>query len=522
MLATGRRGMAASPHGLATKAGLAVLKSGGNAIEATIAIGAAIAVAYPHFCGLGGDSVWLIADREGRRASFLGIGQAAAALPDFDAAIPTRGPLSMLTSACTVDSWGHAYDYSAREWRGKTPFPALLADAIRCARDGVPVSKSQGFWLAFREKEAAGWPGFARLFMADGPPEVGSLFRQNDLARSLEAIAKDGPRSFYDGDLAKRLATGLESAGSPLRAADLAATRTREAAPLSLSYRGFELLAPLPPTQGLSTLAIMGILSHFDLASLRPGGADHIHLCVEAIKRAFLTRDAIADPDFVAQPIEEWLNPERLAAAANSIDRTRALDWPQKFRSADTVFFGAVDSEGRSVSVLQSIYFDWGSGVPVGDTGILWQNRGAAFSVQPGHPNCLAPRKRPFYTLNPGLGLRDGKPALIYGTQGADGQPQTLSMVLTRLIDFAEDPLAALAGPRFLLGRTFSDSRDNLKIESDAGAEVLSEITARGHVLSPIEPQSPLAGQAGVIVIDTDGSLRGAHDPRGEGDALAF
>lgn len=521
MSADGQLGIVTSPHPLATEAGATVLRSGGDAIEAAIAIGATIGVVYPHFCGLGGDAVWLVADREGRRAAFLGIGQAAKALPSFDGPIPTRGPLSMLTTACAVDSWRHAKEWSEREWDGKVPFPALLADAIAHARDGFPVSKSQAFWLAFRRSEAAHWPGFAPVFMPDSACEAGSLFRQEGVARALEAIASQGPRSFYEGALAKTLAAGLAAAGSPLTAADLAATRTREAAPLSLSYRGYELLAPPPPTQGVSTLAIMGILEHFDLAAYGAGSADHIHLCVEAVKRAFLTRDDIADPDFAPQPVEEWLNPDRLAAAARTIDVRRALAWPQPFRTGDTVFFGAVDGRGRSASVLQSIYFDWGSGVPVGEIGILWQNRGAAFSVVPGRPNALAPGKRPFYTLNPGLGLKDGRPAFVYGTQGADGQPQTLSMVLTRLIDFGETPAVALAGPRFLLGKTFSDSRDSLKIESDVGAVTLADLAARGHELSPIEPQSPLAGLAGAIRIGGDGAVEGAHDPRGEGVAEA-
>ena len=519
MNAYGQLGIVTSPHPLATKAGAKVLRSGGNAIELAIAIGATIGVVYPHFCGLGGDAVWLVADREGRRAAFLGIGQAAQALPTFDGPVPTRGPLSMLTTACAVDSWRHAMEWSGREWGGHASFSALLADAIAHARDGFPVSESQAFWLAFRRNEAMRWPGFAPAFMPDGPP--GSLFRQDGVARTLQAIATEGPRSFYDGELAKALAAGLAAAGSPLTAADLAATRTREAAPLSLSYRGYELLAPPPPTQGVSTLAIMGVLEHFDLRAHGAGSADHIHLCVEAVKRAFLTRDAIADPDFVPQPVEEWLDPDRLAAAAKTIAMHRALPWPQPFRTGDTVFFGAVDGQGRNASVLQSLYFDWGSGVPVGETGILWQNRGAAFSVSPGSPNTLAPGKRPFYTLNPGLGLKDGKPAFVYGTQGADGQPQTLSMVLTRLIDFGETPAAALAGPRFLLGKTFSDGRDSLKIELDVGAATLANLAARGHELAPIESRSPLAGLAGVIRISGDGSVGGAHDPRGEGVAEA-
>ncbi len=523
MQATGRGGMVTSPHALASEAGAAILRAGGNALEAAIAIGSTIAVVYPHFCGLGGDSVWIVADRSGRKTCFLGIGQAAQKLPDFDGNIPLRGPLSALTSACAVDAWRHAHDYSARHWGGKIDFPVLLADAIRHAGKGFSITRSQSFWLAFRRAEAAGWPGFAALFMADGAaPETGSLFQQANLAQSLSLIARDGPRSFYEGELAAKIAAGLQAVGSPLTSDDLAATRTREVAPISLSYRGFELLAPPPPTQGLTTLAIMGILAHFDIAAHKAGSADHLHLCVEAVKRAFLDRHSIADPDVAPQPVEEWLSTQHLAQAAASIDPMRALEWPAPFRSSDTVFFAVTDAVGGSVSVLQSTYFDWGSGVVVGDTGILWQNRGAAFSPDPKHVNGIAPGKLPFYTLNPGLGLRNSRPALLYGTQGADGQPQTLAMLLTRLIDFDEEPAAALAGPRFLLGKTFSDSRDSLKLESDVGETVLGELAARGHVLSPIEARSPLAGQAGVIAIDESGMATGAHDPRGEGLAIGI
>jgi gamma-glutamyltranspeptidase/glutathione hydrolase len=163
--------------------------------------------------------------------------------------------------------------------------------------------------------------------------------------------------------------------------------------------------------------------------------------------------------------------------------------------------------------VLQSTYFDWGSGVVAGDTGILWQNRGAGFHPDPRHPNGFAPGKLPFYTLNPGIALRDGRPELVYGTQGADGQPQTLVMLLTRLIDFAQTPPEALAAPRFLLGRTFSDSRDSLKIEADAGPAVLADLAARGHEISPIPAQSPIAGQAGIVRSEA-GRAMAWHDPR--------
>jgi oxamate amidohydrolase len=514
-------GMVTSPHPLASEAGARILREGGNALDAAIAVGAAISVIYPHFCGLGGDAIWLVADEEGRKRCFLAIGQSAGTLPDFSGSIPVRGPLSVLTSACVVDSWRHAHEFSKANWGGKHSFASLLEDAIAHAENGFPVSRSQEFWLDFRKTEAAAWSGFAALFLPDGrAPPAGSIFRQPNLARSLKMIARDGPRSFYEGELAQRIATALQAAGSPLDAADLKDTWTRETEPLSLVYRGIELLAPPPPTQGMSTLSIMGILSHFDIGSLTPASADHVHLCVEAVKRAFMDRMYIGDPDFSTQAPETWLNPAHLARHARDIDMTAALAWPQPFKTGDTVFFGVTDQAGRSVSVLQSTYFDWGSGVVAGDTGILWQNRGAAFSLEPGHPNELKPKKRPFYTLNPGLGLREGKPAFIYGTQGADGQPQTLSVLLSRLIDFGEDAATALAGPRFLLGRTFSDATDNLKLEKNAGEAVFADLAARGHLLSPIDSLSPLAGQAGVIIRHKDGTLDAAHDPRGDGNAV--
>lgn len=517
-------GMVTSPHPLASAAGLAVLERGGTAAEAAIAMAAAMAVVYPHFCGLGGDSVWILADRQGRQTCFMGIGQAAAKLPEFTGdSIPLRGPLSTLTTAATVDAWETVHRYSIEYWGGKQVFGDLLQDAIHHAQHGFPVSRSQGFWLDMRKDVLADWPGFINLFFNNGQPfATGEVFRQPELARSLVDIASHGARSFHQGTLAQRIADGLRAVGSPITLADLTATRTRQVEPARLSYRGLELLAPPPPTQGISTLAIMGILQHFDLSALTPGSAQHLHLVVEAVKQAFLTRDRIADPDFANQPVREWLSAERLQQAARAINPDRALDWPHPYRTGDTVFFGATDAAGQSVSTLQSTYFDWGSGVVVGDTGILWQNRGAAFSLDPKSPNFLQPGKRPFYTLNPGLALRDGKPALIYGTQGADGQPQTLAMLLTRLIDYAQPPAQALAGPRFLLGKTFSDSRDSLKIEADCGQPVLDRLADLGHQIAPIEPQSPIAGQAGVIAIAPDGSLAGAHDPRGEGVALTL
>ena len=522
-LATSRAGMVTSPHTLASQVGARVLREGGDAIEAAVAIGAALAVTYPHFCGIGGDAIWMIADRGGRRATIMGIGQAPMQLPAHDGPIPLRGPASTSSSACAVDAWRVALEFSKANWGGRRSLAELMEPAIGFAEEGFPLSPSQAFWTGFRKSDLPDWPGFGKTFLPGGePPRAGQTFVQKELAESLRLIARNGPRDCYEGELAERLARGLAEAGSPLTAQDLKATRASLEEPVALDYRGLTLLAPPPPTQGIATLAIMGVLGRFDLAAVEEGSVEYYHLCVEAVKQAFLDRGRIADPRAVRLPDDLWLGAGLLDRKAAAIDRNRATPWPAVFRTGDTVFFGATDAEGRSVSVLQSTYFDWGSGVVVGDTGVLWQNRGAAFSADPRDPNVIAPGKRPFYTLNPGMALKDGMPRLIYGTQGADGQPQTLAVLLTRLIDYGLDPAEALARPRFLLGRTFSDSRDTLKLEASVGPAAFAALGRMGHETSVIDANSPLAGQAGAILIGDDGLIQGAHDPRSDGEAVGI
>ncbi len=514
--------MVTSPHDLASQAGLEVLRAGGNAIEAAIAVGATLCVTYPHFTSLGGDAFMVVGDRDGNVLTLSGIGQAAAKPPDYDGAIPLRGPGSALTAAATVDVWDQAFEFSRQSWDGQTAWSRLFEPAIHYAAHGFPVTPSQNFWLEFRKSELKSWPDVMRLFTVGGRiPDIGETFRQPDLARTLTSLAERGGRDFYEGDLASRVAHGLQSAGSPLTAKDLARCRARSEDPLRVPYRDGELLSLRPPTQGITTLEIMGILDRFDIAAIPEGSADHYHLLVEAVKVAFIDRNRyVADPDFVDVPVGRLLSAAELDARAKRINMETAAPWPHVYKPGDTVFAAVVDKDGRCVSMLQTVYFDWGSGVVAGDTGVLWHNRGAAFSLDPHSINVLQPGKRPFHTLNPGMYLKDGRPRLLYGTQGADGQPQTLAAVLTRLIDYGMEPLTALARPRFLLGKTFSDTRDSLKLELDAGEDVFEALAARGHEISPIPAQSPLAGHPGAIRIESDGDLVGAHDPRSDGLAL--
>jgi gamma-glutamyltranspeptidase/glutathione hydrolase len=523
-LARSNKGMVTSPHDLATHVGLDVLQKGGNAIEAVIATCATLAVTYPHFCGLGGDAFMIISDRRGNVRTLSGVGQAAADPPSYNGVIPRTGPGATLTAAATVDTWGQAFDWSRKSWGGKIGWASLFERPIAYARDGFPVTASEVFWLNVVKENLKDWPDTRRIFLSQGQiPAVGDMLVQPELANSLEMLATHGSRDFYEGKLAERVVAGLQSIGSPLTSRDLACCRARDEAPLRVSYRDGELLSLQPPTQGITTLAIMGILSRFDLTKFPEGSADYYHLLVEAVKLAFIDRNRyVADPEFVDVPVDFLLSKENLDAHAQAVDMAKAKPWPHVFQSADTVYVAAVDPNGNCVSMLQTVYTGWGSGMIAGDTGILWHNRGASFQLDPASPNRLEGGKRPFHTLNPGMYFKNGVPRLLYGTQGADGQPQTLSALLTRMIDYDMDPLTALSRPRFLLGRTSADSRDTLKLESDAGEAVLEELVERGHQISPIPAQSQLAGHPGAIRIDEDGTITGAHDPRSDGRALAL
>ena len=519
-----KRAMVTSPHVLASEAGVEILQSGGNAIESALTIASCLAVTYPHFSGFGGDSFLILSNAQGQVQTISGIGQAAQNPGVYAGAIPTRGARSMLTTAATVDAFGKAFEISQSQFGGKISWAALLFRAISLAREGFPISKSQNFWLEFRKREMANLPGVYELFMPNGViPEIGTRIAQPQLAATLEMLAENGCRDFYEGALAKRIVKGLREAGSPLNADDLAKTAARIEPPLAIRYRGGTLVSLQPPTQGVTTLQIMGILDQFDFSKIADGSPDYYHFVVEAVKQAFIDRNLVADPEFSSFDAAALLSDEHVGRCAKKISMTKALAWPHQFQTGDTVFIGVRDEYGNAVSMLSTIYFDWGSGVAVGDTGMLWHNRGASFLLDPAHPNRLEPGKRPFHTLNPGMYFKGDKAHILYGTQGADGQPQTLAAILTRLIDYKMDPWSALARPRFLLGKTFSNSADSLKLEVDVSVDVVAELTKRGHQISTIAAQSPLVGHPGAIVIDRiTGSLSGAHDPRSDGRALGL
>ena len=518
------KAMVTSPHTGASEAGLEILRRGGTAIEASIAIAAKLSVTYPHFNGLGGDAFLLMSTADGEVMSISGIGQAFENLPDFSEGMVTRGIDSAITTACTVDAWGKAYLYSKHHWGGTIPWKELFASAIETAKEGYKVSKSQEFWYHFRRNEMQDWQGFQNIFSKQGECyKEGDLFKQDGLARTLSAIANHGHREFYEGSLAKEIVSSLQKMGSSIQLSDLKRTYARLETPLKIPYRDGELYSLQPPTQGVTTLQIMGILNCLDLKKIAPLNTPNFyHYIIEAIKLAFLDRnELIADPEFCEKKMLSILEETYLKKQAKNISHQVARPWNENFQQGDTAYIGVTDTYGNCVSMLQTIYYDWGSGVVAGDTGILWHNRGSSFSKEPLHHNSIQPYKRPFHTLNPGIFLKNQKPFLLFGTQGADGQPQTLATLLVRLIDFDLPPYLALKQPRFLLGKTFSSQAETLKIEEDATESTIKMLSLMGHKIEIINAQSQLAGHAGVIKITEKGILA-AHDSRSDGVALGL
>jgi gamma-glutamyltranspeptidase/glutathione hydrolase len=520
-----RRGMVTSPHHLASEAGLRVLREGGTAIEAAVAIAAALAVVYPHMTGIGGDGFWLVAvpGREPVAIDACGAAARAAtrALYAGRDAIPWRGPLAANTVAGTLSGWDEALRLSA-EIGGRLPLSRLVEDAAWHAGHGFPVTASQAALTAAKHPELKDAPGFEAAFLIDGRlPREGELMRLPALGRTLRRLGEAGIEDFYRGGLARSVAADLATAGAPVAASDLATHRAERRAALSVRIGGSTLFNFPPPTQGLASLIILAL---FDRLNVREAeGFDHVHGLVEATKQAFLVRDRIlGHPGAMTEDPARFLAPDALDRMAARIDRARALPWPAPQSAGDTVWLGAVDGNGVAVSFIQSIFFEFGSGTVLPETGITWQNRGASFLLADGGPRRLAPGHKPFHTLNPALAAFDDGRVMVYGTMGGEGQPQTQAALFTRYAGFGQGLQQAVTAPRWLLGKTWGENSVTLKLESRFPPDLVAALRAAGHDVEVLEPFTGTMGHAGAIVRHADGVLEGATDPRSDGAALGF
>lgn len=520
-----RRGVVCAPHAAAVEDGRAILAEGGNAIEAMIAMAASIAAVYPHMNHVGGDGFWLIRERSGRVRALMGAGRAGAkATPRFyrDAGhdeIPARGPFAALTVPGAVATWMLAAD-AAKSLGGRLPLDILLSAAIRHAREGYTVTRSQARLTVEKYAELETAPGFLQTFLLDGkPPEAGAKLKQSAFANTLEQLSYAGLADFYRGDVGREIAADLERIGSPVSRADLDNFRAVMERPLSVATRDGTLYNAPPPTQGLASLILLGLFERLRVAQAE--SFEHIHGLVEATKRAFQVRDrVVTDPDRIGIDLDRFLSPDFLDREAARIDSKKAARWPAPAGKGDTIWMGAADASGLVVSYIQSLYWEFGSGCVLPATGVLMQNRGSSFSLDPDALNVLAPGRRPFHTLNPALAeLKDGR-VIAYGAMGGDGQPQSQAAVFTRHVQFRQPLEVALDAPRWLLGRTWGSSHTNLRLEARFDGNLIDRLMSAGHDVAVLdEDYSDTMGHAGAVVLHADGTLEGGHDPRADGGA---
>jgi gamma-glutamyltranspeptidase len=521
-----RHGVVAAPHAAAVEAGRAILSEGGNAIEAMVAMAAAIAVTYPPMNQLGGDGFWLIREPSGRVRALMAAGVAGSrARPELyqEAGldhIPSRGPLAALTVPGAIGGWSLALE-AAHARGGRLPLAEMLGPAIRHAREGFAISRSQAACAGLAGLQRA--PGFAETFLVDGkPPPAGTKLQQPALAATLEQLAHAGLDDFYRGDVGREIAGELERIGSPVTRADLERCRATLAEPLSVNLRAGTIYNTPPPTQGLAALIILAL---FDRLRVRePESFDHIHGLVEATKQAFRLRDRyLTDPQRLPHPPQRYLEPAFLDAQAAAIDRQRASRWSPSGGGGDTVWMGAGDASGLVVSYIQSLYWEFGSGCVLRKTGVLMQNRGVSFSLEPGALNRLEPGRLPVHTLNPALAvLRDGR-IMAYGTMGGDAQPQIQAALFTRHVDYGVPLTPALDRPRCVLGQTWGSPHASLVAESRFDEGVIERLRAAGHDVEMLaQPYVDSMGHAGAVLLHPDGTLEGAHDPRADGGAAGL
>jgi gamma-glutamyltranspeptidase/glutathione hydrolase len=525
--------MVACPHALASQAGVDALRAGGSAVDAAVAAAAALAVLYPHMTSLGGDAFWLIYDARRRRVRYLdGGGRAAAAAnPAWfaergQAEIPYRGILpATLTTPGAVASWCEAHlEY------GKLPLRRDLEAATALARDGFAVGTRLARWIDASAAELAPHPETAAIFLPQGrAPAAGSTLRNPNLARTLEALADRGRAGFYEGDVARELDRFSSERGGFFRASDLRAQAARWGEPLRGSYRGVTIYETPAPTQGFAVLEMLNLVEPFELHKKPWLGADHAHLLVQAKQVAYHDRDRyVADPAFSNVPMDRLISRAYADERRALMDPARALEWDKlpSYGSlqGDTVFVGAVDAEGNAAALINSLYGVFGSCVVAGETGVVLQNRSAYFSLDPSHPNCVAPGKTPLHTLIASLAFRGDDLWSVLGCMGADGQPQIHAQAYVSMIDFGRDIQEAVQAPRWLSGRFgLGEARDTLHIEARFPPDTIAELARRGHKLDRWGPWNELAGHAHGIVIDPATRMRvGGADPRSDGAALGY
>jgi len=516
-------GMVATSQPLAALAGLDVLKAGGDAIDAAVTTAAVLNVVEPISTGIGGDMFALVwrAD-EGKLYALNGSGRApagatleaylATGLSESDP-MPRVGPLPI-----TVPGALHGWHTLLERW-GKKSLADALAPAIRYAHDGYPVSELIAHGWSLNAPRMRQFPDTAATYLIDGQsPRVGQIMRLPALGKSFERIAAEGIPVFYQGQIGQAIADAVQAEGGFLTLDDLAKHTSTWVDPISTTYHGHQIYECPPNGQGLAALLALNLAATFDLRAM--SAADALHVQIEAMKLAFADAHRyIADPEMVDVPVQDLLSP------AYTVERRRLIRMDQACNPLpgippagdDTVYLTVVDQARNAVSFINSNYTGIGSGMVGGKTGIALQNRGAGFSLDPQHPNCLAPLKRPYHTIIPAMMMRDGRPLYSFGVMGGAMQPQGHLQVTVNLIDLEMDPQRALDAPRFRV-----TEGDRVALEPAVPEQVVAELRRRGHAIAPPTVTVDYGGGQ-IIQIDPEtGALAGGSEPRKDGCAVGY
>jgi len=545
----GTRGMVACAHYLATQAGLSILTQGGNAIDAAIAANAAMTVVYPSTCSAGGDVFMLIWEAKTQRLHALnGSGRAPGGMtPEYFMSrnmkeIPETGPLSINVPGA-VDGW-----FEALRRFGRLSAETIFAPAIAFAEEGMPVSPKLSGWIRRGERVLKPWESTAAVFLpGDRPLQTGAILRQPGLAQTYHMLAKEGRDAFYRGPLGRSISEYVQRCGGVLSEEDLQAHHSDWVAPISTSYRGNDIYEFPPNSQGIAALEMLNILEGFDLKSLGHQTAEYLHLLLEAKKLAFADRDRyVSDPDFVDVPVERLLSKSYAEELRGKIDPKKATPYfaAGLEKDGDTMYLCTADGEGNVVSLIQSLYNGFGSGIIGGDTGVLLQNRGSYFSLDPRHVNYLQPGKRTMHTLTPAMVLKHGVPYLALGSMGGDAQPQIHVQLLSAIIDFGLNVQQAIAAPRWRSGRVrVASPHKGREVSGQRGVDeplegttaeavrmerrfmsgVALELELLGHRTIVEGMWEDGMGHAQAILINPDTHIfEGAADPRCDGLALGW
>jgi gamma-glutamyltranspeptidase/glutathione hydrolase len=519
--------MVASSQPLASQAGLEILKGGGNAVDAAIAMAAVLNVTEPNMTGVGGDAFMMVYSAKTKKIEALNAsGRAPRALTAERVAglghkqMPLSG-METITVPGAFDGW-----VTLLEKHGTMKLPDLLAPAIALAENGFPVmEKTVADWIPEVEKLRR-TPASASTYLVNGEaPKPGDIFVQKNLARTLRTLARGGRDAYYRGEIGRAIVDYCQKNGGYLTMEDLAEHKSTWVEPISTTYRGHTLYEFPPNNQGLTALLLLNILEGVDLASMRNDPARYYHTLIEATKIAFADRNRyIADPAFAKVPVQELLSRDYAAKRRALINPDKAIDPPaygEVKMGSDTTYFTVVDKDRNAVSFINSLFNSFGSGVVAGETGIMLHNRGTGFVLQAGHPNRLEPGKRPFHTLIPAMVFKDGRLLMTYGVMGGDIQAQGHAQVLINLIDRGLNLQQAIDAPRvrYVSGR-------GVMLEDTLPPPVVADLVARGHerVLPPpgIMHRALMGGGQAIMIDPRTGALLGASDIRKDGLAIGY